>query len=265
MPIIEVSDSADPRLSDYVALRDTQLRQAVEAEHGLFIAEGEKVIRRAAEAGYPVRSLLLAPRWLDGLRDVIDRAAAAPCYVAADEVIEQVTGFHVHRGALAAMERRALPDVAEVLDGASRVVVLEDLVDHTNVGAIFRSAAAFGIDAILLSPRCADPLYRRAVKTSMGAVLAVPYSRVGSWYDAMETLRSAGFRVLALTPAADAVPLPEIPREGRVALVLGGEGHGLSPRWMRSADTRVVIPIEPGVDSLNVNAAAAIACFLLTG
>ncbi len=265
MAIVEVRDSGDTRLRDYVSLRDAQLRQAVEAEHGLFIAEGAKVVRRAAAAGYAVRSFLLAPRWLDGLRDVIDRSKDAPCYVAPDDVVEHVTGFHVHRGALAAMERRALPPVADVLAGASRVVVLEDLVDHTNVGAIFRSAAAFGIDGILLSPRCADPLYRRAVKTSMGAVFTVPYTRVDAWYDAMEMLRSSGFQVLALTPAADAVPLPQIVRSDKIALVLGGEGHGLSHRWMRSADARVVIPIEPGVDSLNVNAAAAIACFLLTG
>lgn len=264
MAIIEVSDAADARLRDYVSLRDAQLRRTVEAEHGLFIAEGEKIVRRAVRAGYTARSFLLARRWLEGLQDVIERSAA-PCYVAADDVVEQVTGFHVHRGALAAMERRPLPALDEALDGASRVVVLEDLVDHTNVGAIFRSAAAFGIDAVLLSPRCADPLYRRAVKTSMGAVLDMPHSRVGSWYHAMETLRSAGFQVLALTPAADAVPLAQMPLDGKVALVLGSEGHGLSRRWMRSADTRVVIPIEPGVDSLNVNAAAAIACFLLTG
>lgn len=263
MPIIEVADPADTRLHDYVALRDVELRQAVEAEHGLFIAEGEKVVRRAAEAGYAVRSFLLAPRWLDGLRDVIDAAGTAPCYVAPDDVIEQITGFHVHRGALAAMERHRLPNVADVLANATRVIVLEDLVDHTNVGAIFRSAAAFGMDAVLLSPRCADPLYRRAVKTSMGAVLTVPYARITSWFDAMEHLRAAGFQVLALTPADDAVPLPDVHLDRKVAIVLGGEGHGLSERWMRSADARVLIPIAPGVDSLNVSAAAAIAAYEL--
>ena len=263
MPIIEIADPADRRLRDYIALRDVQLRHAVEAEHGLFIAEGEKIVRRATAAGYQARSFLLASRWLDGLRDVIDSAATTPCFVAPEELIEQVTGFHVHRGALAAMERRPLPHLAHVLAGATRVVVLEDLVDHTNVGAIFRSAAAFGMDAVLLSPRCADPLYRRAVKTSMGAVLTVPYTRITSWFVAMEQLRTAGFQVLALTPADDAIPLSELHLGRKVAIVLGGEGHGLSERWMRSADARVVIPIAPGVDSLNVSAAAAVAAFLV--
>lgn len=264
--LVEVGDPADPRLRDYVDLRDTQLRRSIEAEHGIFIAEGEKVVRRAVEAGYPVRSLLMAPRWLDGLADVLDRAGDAPCFVLSEKLAEQVTGFHVHRGALASLLRRPLPSVEDVLTGASRVVVLEDIVDHTNVGAVIRSAAGLGIDAVLLSPRCADPLYRRALKVAMGAVFAMPYARMTDWYGGLDSLRARGFHVVALTPAADAVPLAEaVAGRPKVALVLGSEGPGLSHRWMTSADTRAAIPMARGVDSLNVGAAAAIACYVLAG
>jgi tRNA G18 (ribose-2'-O)-methylase SpoU len=258
-----IRDPEDPRLNDYVSLRDVALRTSLEAEHGLFLAEGEKVVRRAVEAGYPVRSFLMAPRWLDGLGDVLERAGEVPCYVADPQIVEQVTGFHVHRGALASMHRRPLQEVSEVVAGARKVVVLEDLVDHTNVGAIFRCAAAFRMDAVLLSPRCADPLYRRAIKVSMGAVFAVPYARIPDWYDGLAGLRQAGFQVLALTPAADAVPLTSVALAPRVAVVLGSEGAGLSERWMRSADMRVTIPIATDVDSLNVSAAAAVTCFVV--
>lgn len=258
-----VTTAADPRLADYVSLRDVELRTSVESVHGLFLAEGEKVVRRAVEAGYRVRSLLMAPRWLDSLQDVLGVAGDVPCYVADAAIIEQVTGFHVHRGALASLHRRALPAPDEVLHGARRIVVCEDLVDHTNVGAIFRSAAALDIDGILLSPRCADPLYRRAVKVSMGAVLTLPYTRLTSWYDALPAVRDAGFQVLALTPAPDAVPLDELPLGDRVALVLGTEGAGLSPRWMAAADARVTIPISSGIDSLNVSAAVAVAAYIV--
>lgn len=253
----------DPRLADYVSLRDVELRKSLEVEHGLFLAEGEKVVRRAVEAGYRVRSLLMAPRWLDTLGDVLDAAGDVPCYVADATVIEQVTGFHVHRGALASMHRRPLPAVTEVMATARSIVVCEDLVDHTNLGSIFRSAAALGLDGVLLSPRCADPLYRRAVKVSMGAVLTLPYARLENWYDALGQLRAAGFHVLALTPAADAVPLDEIPLGDRVALVLGTEGAGLSRRWLVTADARVTIPISRDIDSLNVSAAAAVAAYII--
>jgi tRNA G18 (ribose-2'-O)-methylase SpoU len=261
--LVEVTDRRDPRLLDYVALRDVALRRSLEAEHGLFLAEGEKVIRRAVGAGFAVRSVLLAPRWLDALSDVLAQVGDAPCYVAPDDVVEAVTGFHVHRGALASLRRRPETPVEDVLAGARSVLVLEDLVDHTNVGAIFRSAAALGIDAVLLSPRCADPLYRRSVKVAMGAVFSIPYARLPSWYDGVALLRTKGFRVLALTPAADAVPLEEVVTGERWALALGAEGPGLSPRWLASADAQVKIPLAPEVDSLNVAAAAAIACYAL--
>ncbi|WP_323794518.1 RNA methyltransferase, partial [Nocardioides sp.] len=206
--IVEIDDPGDPRLVDYRDLRDVQLRKSFESEHGLFLAEGEKVVRRALEAGHTARSFLMAPRWLEGLGDVLARSDA-PCYVLAESLAEEVTGFHVHRGALASLERRPLPDVATVLDGARSVLVLEDLVDHTNVGAVFRSAAALGFDAVLLSPRCADPFYRRAIKVGMGAVFALPWTRLPDWSTGLETVAAAGFTTVALTLADDAVPIEE--------------------------------------------------------
>jgi tRNA G18 (ribose-2'-O)-methylase SpoU len=262
--LTSVSDPADPRLADYVALRDVQLRQHLEVERGLFIAEGEKVIRRAVAAGYPVRSFLMASRWVDGLRDELAAAGDAPCFVVDEALAQQVTGFHVHRGALAALHRPALPTIDEAIAGAERIVVLEDIVDHTNVGAIFRSAAALGVDAALLSPRCADPLYRRAIKVAMGAVFAMPWTRLPEWYDALPALSAAGFTTVALTPAPDALDLADLADRvagERLCLVVGGEGHGLSQRWLSTADLRTAIPMAAGVDSLNVAAAAAIAFY----
>ena len=266
MPPVVVTDPEDPRLGDYLALTDVALRRAREPEEGLFVAEGEKVVRRALAAGYPMRSLLLEDKWVEALADVIE-AASAPVYVASRDLLEQVTGYLVHRGALAAMHRLPLPPVSALLAGARRAVVLEDLVDHTNVGSVFRSAAALGVDAVLLTPRCADPLYRRSVKVSMGAVFSVPYARLGGWPEGLEELRGAGLRLLALTPAPDAVALRglDLAALGRCALLLGSEGPGLSEPALAAADLRVRIPMSPGVDSLNVAAAAAIACYVLTG
>jgi tRNA G18 (ribose-2'-O)-methylase SpoU len=262
--LIEVSDAEDPRLQDYVRLRDVELRKSMEVDWGLFVAEGEKVIRRAVGTGHPVRSVLLTRRWLDSLADLL-AGLDAPVYVVSDVVMEGVTGFPVHRGALASMRRLPPRPVGEVFAAARRVVVLEDLIDHANVGAIFRCAAALGVEAVILSPRCADPLYRRAVKVSMGAVFAVPYARMTNWYGGLAELRAAGFELLALTPDQSAVPIDKVPRAPRTALLLGSEGDGLSSRWLREADRAVCIPMSPvamelGVDSLNVVAAAAIAC-----
>jgi len=274
-----VSDPADPRLTDYVRLTDAELRKSLEAEHGLFVAEGEKVIRRAAAAGYRVRSLLATEQKAADLADLA-AVCGSPAFVVPAAVAEQLTGYHVHRGALAAMDRRPLPPVTEVLAGARTALVLEDIVDHTNVGAIFRCAAALGVGAVIVSPRCADPLYRRSVKVSMGAVFAVPWARMTDWYGGLAAVRAAGFRLLALTPDPAAAPLgaagPEQPRSQppgqpgrrpgeRTALLLGTEGDGLSSRWLHEADQAVRIPMDPGaraagVDSLNVVAAAAIAC-----
>ncbi|MBO0891333.1 MAG: RNA methyltransferase [Acidothermales bacterium] len=263
--VVTVDDPADPRVADYVALTDVELRRHREVAEGLFVAEGEKVVRRALAAGHVPRSVLLAPRWLDRMADVL-ATVDAPVYVAAEDVLERISGYRVHRGPLAAMHRPALPDAGELVRAAGRVLVLEDVVDHANVGAVFRTAAAFGLDAVLLSPRCADPLYRRAVKVSMGAVLTLPWTRLPDWYAAPDLLRDAGLTVLALTPAPDALPLPAVPGEvlRRCALLLGTEGDGLSRHWQDAADLRVRIPIAAGVDSLNLAAAAAVACYAAT-
>ncbi|QBX57113.1 RNA methyltransferase [Nocardioides seonyuensis] len=260
--LVELDDPNDPRLGDYRDLRDVELRKHLEAEHGLFLAEGEKVVRRAVGAGYAPRSFLMAPRWVKGLSDVLEECDV-PCFVLPEALVEQVTGFHVHRGALASMERAALPSVEQVLTGARSVLVLEDIVDHTNVGAIFRSGAALGFDAVLLAPRCADPLYRRSVKVGMGAVFSTPWTRLPEWYDALPTLSAAGFTTVALTLAPDAVPIEDaVSGVDRLALVLGSEGHGLSSRWEASADRRAIIPMRAGIDSLNVAAASAVACYI---
>jgi len=285
--IVVVDDPSDPRLADYTRLTDVRLRTALEPAHGLFVAEGDKVIRRAVAAGYQVRSILVTRDKLAGLADLAS-ACPGPVYLVSDQAAEQVTGYRVHRGALASMARRALPTVTGLLSGAPlaadvsgaplaaelsggqpgwprRIVILEDLVDHGNVGGIFRCAAALGVDAVILSPRCADPLYRRAVKVSMGAVFAIPYARMSDWRGGLAEIRSAGFTLLALTPDQSAVPLDKLASAGRVALLLGTEGDGLSSRWRAEADTAVCIPMSAdamamGVDSLNVVAAAAIAC-----
>ena len=268
--VIQVDDPADPRLADYARLTDSSLRTSLEAAHGLFVAEGEKVIRRAIGAGYPMRSLLVTPDRLAGLADLAT-ACVGPVYVTPHDVAERITGYRVHRGALASMARRALPEVGAVVAGHRRILVLEDLVDHGNVGAIFRCAAALGVGAVVLAPRCADPLYRRAVKVSMGAVFAVPYARMTDWYGGLAGLRAAGFRLLALVPDQSTAALDRVARRaggGRVALMLGAEGDGLSSRWLHEADQSVCIPMSPdamalGVDSLNVVAAAAVACYAL--
>ncbi len=259
---VDILDPADARLGDYRDLRDVQLRQLLEVEHGLFLAEGEKVVRRAIEGRFVPRSFLMAPRWLDGLADVLEKCDA-PCYVVSESLAEEVTGFHVHRGALASMHRRPLRSMDEVLAQARTIVVIEDVMDHTNVGAIFRSAAALDIDAILLSPRCADPLYRRAIKVGMGAIFSMPWTRVEAWYDALPRLSARGYTTVALTLAEDAVAIEEaVSGVDRLALVLGSEGHGISAHWAQVADRRAIIPMNPQIDSLNVAAASAVACYV---
>lgn len=260
--VVELNDPADPRLTDYRDLRDVQLRQHFEVENGVFLAEGAKVVRRAVEAGFRPRSFLMAPRWLDDLDEVLS-SSDAPVYVLSEALIEQVTGFHVHRGALASLERRVLPSVDEVLAGARSVLVLEDLVDHTNCGAVFRSGAALGFDAVLLSPRCADPLYRRSIKVGMGAVFTMPWTRLPDWYDALPDLSARGFTTVALTLAPDAVPIEQaVAGVDKLALVLGSEGPGISERWQSAADRRAIIEMSAGIDSLNVAAASAVACYI---
>jgi tRNA G18 (ribose-2'-O)-methylase SpoU len=260
--LVRIEDPADVRLADYRDLRDVQMRKHLEAEHGLFLAEGEKVVRRAVEAGFAPRSFLMAERWLDGLSDVL-ATTDAPCFVMTEQLAEEVTGFHVHRGALASLERRPLLSLDEVLVAARSVLVLEDIVDHTNVGAIFRSGAALGFDAVLLSPRCADPLYRRSIKVGMGAVFTLPWTRLPDWHEGLTALSARGYTTVALTLADDATPVEEaVAGLDKVALVLGSEGHGLSTRWEQSADRRAIIPMREGIDSLNVAAATAVACYI---
>lgn len=261
--LIEIDDPADPALGDYVRLRDTQLRHSIEAEHGLFIAEGHKIIARALQAGHRPRSLMLAPRWWPGLRDLVgDREV--PVYLVSEALAEQVTGFHVHRGALGSFHRPAPRPVDDLL-GLRRLVVVEDLVDHTNLGAIIRCAAGLGWDGVLLSPRSADPLYRRSVKTAMGTVFDLPWARMDS-ADDLVRLKQAGATVVAMALAPGALTLADVAAqvEGRpVALLLGTEGAGLSADWLAAADLVATIPMARGVDSLNVAAAAAIACHTL--
>ncbi|WP_345203835.1 RNA methyltransferase [Fodinibacter luteus] len=262
-----ITDAQDERLVDYVGLTDVALRRRTEPERGLYIAESEKVIRRALAAGHRPRSYLMARRWLADLADLVERAEAAgiPVFVGEHEVIEGLTGFHLHRGALAAMHRPALPSLPEVLDGARRVLVLEDVVDHTNVGAVFRSAAALGVDAVLVTPRCADPLYRRAIRVSMGTVFQVPWTRTGPWPRGVERLRELGFTVAALALEDDSVALDVLAADPphRLALVLGTEGDGLSRHTVAAVDVTVRIPMRGGVDSLNVAAAGAVAAWAL--
>ncbi len=266
MPI-EVTTLTDERLRDYVGLTDVALRRRLEPEQGLFIAESEKVIRRALAAGYRPRSFVMARRWLADLADVVASAESdgVPVFVGEHGVLEELTGFHLHRGALAAMTRKPRPELSDVLARARRVFVLEDIVDHTNVGAIFRSAAALGVDAVLVTPRCADPLYRRAIRVSMGTVFQVPWTRIDPWPNGVATLGALGFTVAALALSPDSVSLDELaanPPE-RLALVLGTEGDGLSPRTLAAVDHVVRIPMGGGVDSLNVAAAGAVAAWAL--
>lgn len=264
MPLEYVDDSADPRLADFRNLTDTALRRMKEPRDGLYIAESVKVIQRAIAAGHEPRSVLTQRRWVEQVEAVLgDRDT--PVYVVADDVAEQLTGYAVHRGALASMHRPALSTVAEVLRGARLVLVLEDLIEHTNVGAAFRAAAGLGADAVLVSPRCADPLYRRSVKVSMGTVFQVPWTRIGGWTDAVSALHAADFQLAALALRDDAVPLAEYAadRPEKVALVLGTEGDGLSRTALAAADAVVTIPMRGGVDSLNVASAAAVALWAL--
>ncbi|MEU8837601.1 RNA methyltransferase [Streptomyces roseus] len=265
--LITVEDPDDPRLRDYTGLTDVELRRRREPAEGLFIAEGEKVIRRAKDAGYEMRSMLLSAKWVDVMRDVIDELPA-PVYAVTPELAERVTGYHVHRGALASMQRKPLPAADELLaaeaaEAGHRIAVFEGFVDHANLGAAFRSAAALGISAILLSPDCADPLYRRAIKVSMGSVFSVPYARLEQWPADLEKVREAGYRILAMTPSEKATPLDQVPPERfeRSAIMLGSEGHGLSTYALRAADEWVRIPMAEGIDSLNVAAASAVAFY----
>jgi tRNA G18 (ribose-2'-O)-methylase SpoU len=245
-PLVAVDDPADPRLADFVGLTDADLRRRV--EDAAFIVEGTLAIDRLLASPYPVRSLLVTSKWA-GQYESLD----APVYVASQEVMNAVAGFDIHRGALASAARLPLPPPSTLLAGARLVLGLEGINDHENMGALFRNAAAFGADAVVLSPDCCDPLYRRAVRVSLGHVLHVPFTV------APFDLAAPGFTTVALTPDPAATRLDDVPPLERVALLLGAEGPGLRADTLAHAELRVRIPMARGVDSLNVATAAAIA------
>ncbi|WP_159809567.1 TrmH family RNA methyltransferase [Cellulomonas citrea] len=266
---VTITDPDDPRLVDYVGLTDVALRTRVEPAGGLYIAESSTVLGRALAAGHRPRSVLCAPRWLADVEAMLDAAPVppgaddgpVPVYVAQEPVLEAITGFHVHRGALASMHRPTPLPLDEVLAGARRIAVLDGLVDHTNVGAALRACAAFGMDGVLITPTCADPLYRRSVRVSMGTVFQVPWTRVDPWPASVELLRAQGFVTAALALSDDSITLDALVADlpDRLALVLGSEGPGLSPATLAAADLVVRIPMAGDVDSLNVASAAAVA------
>ena len=265
--IIEIRDLAAPGLDVYARLTEAQLRNRLEPEKGIFIAESPKVILRALDAGIQPLSLLMERKQIDGpARDVLARCGDAPVYTADREVLAGLTGYALTRGVLCAMQRPALPGVEQLCAGARRVAVLEGIVDSTNVGAIFRSAAALHMDAVLLTPTCCDPLCRRAVRVSMGTVFQVPWGRIGQdaadWPDAgLARLNRLGFATAAMALSDDSVRIddPRLAAEPRLAIVLGTEGDGLAPRTIAGCDYTVRIPMSHGVDSLNVAAASAVA------
>ncbi len=280
--LIPINDLDDPRLLDYTHLTDVALRRKLETDHGLYMAESTKVIMRAIQAGHTPRSFLTDARWLADLQPWIEQATGSadggdlPVFIGEEEKLQQITGFHLHRGALAAMNRPALADPVDLVrtaragGPARRIVILEGLVDHTNVGAIFRSAAALGVDAVLVSDDCGDPLYRRSVRVSMGTVFQIPWTRIHEWPRSIERLHQAGITTAALALRDDAMALNEFARlkectgeDSRVALIMGTEGDGLKQRTISAASYAVTIPMAGHVDSLNVAAASAVACWEL--
>lgn len=261
MRVERIDDLAAPELFDYTGLTDVELRKVREPAEGLYLAESPKVIERALRAGHRPRSVLLLEEWLPRVEPLLAGHPDVPVYVGESAQLQSLTGFHLHRGAIASMHRPAARDPLELLRASKRVVVLEDLADHTNVGAVFRSVAALGADGVLLTPACADPLYRRAVRVSMGAVLQVPWARLPEWPIAGPLIRDAGFELAAFALRDDAEDLAAfvsaVPE--RLALLFGTEGEGLSRRALASATRTVMIPMDHGVDSLNVATAAAVA------
>lgn len=254
---IDITDPSDPRLNDFVGLRDAQLRRSGDR----FIAEGYKIIERSFAAGCRPRSLLLQPRWLPGLDPLLAQYPDVPVYIASEALIEQVSGFHVHRGALGSFERPAEADW-DCLLSARRLILCEEVVDHANTGAIIRVAAGLGWDGVLVTVGGADPLYRRAIKSSMGASLELPWRRMDADAD-LARLKGAGFRIVASTLSERAVDLAGYEAPEKLALLLGTEGSGLSDAWLSAADDLVTIPMTDPVDSLNVAAAAAILAYQL--
>jgi tRNA G18 (ribose-2'-O)-methylase SpoU len=286
MQFITISTVDDPRVEAYTSLTEMQLRNRLEPAKGVFIAESPKVIERALAAGREPLSLLVEEPWLDGMRDTFAFIDAhwgdeIDVYVASPEQLKSLTGYRLHRGALCAMRRWPLPSVAEICRNAHRVAVMEDIVDHTNVGALMRSAAALDIDAVLVTPSCGDPLYRRAARVSMGTVFQIPWTRITGFnedgtqdrhywpFRGIDELASLGFTTVAMALEDDSIPLDELTRRlhspaedpshiDRLALIFGTEGDGLSRHTIARADLTVRIPMSHGVDSLNVAASSAV-------
>lgn len=263
--VTELDSAQHPGLDDYLNLTDVALRKKLEPTGGLYLAESEKVITRAIAAGHQPRSLLTQPKFLKQAERLLVTWPDTPVYVAEEELLTQLTGYRMHRGVLAAMHRPEPTDPNELLANASTVLVLENIVDHTNVGAAFRNAAALGADAVLVSKECADPLYRRSVRVSMGTVLQIPWARLPVWPQAGELFTRHGFETVALALDPKAIPIREYAavRAPRVALMLGTEGRGLSSQALHTADRTVIIPMQHGVDSLNVAATSAVALYAL--
>lgn len=264
MPVLEITDLSDPRLADYAHATDVALKKARGTEHGLYLAESLLVFERALRAGHRPRSVLaLGSTAADATALLGD--TEVPVFVGPGDLLAELTGYVLHRGLIASMHRPALPDPDELLDGARRVVILEDVADPTNVGAIFRSAGGIGADAILVTPRCSDPFYRRSIRVSMGTVLQVPWTRVGDWDATRALLTRHGFHVAALALTPDAVSLRDVRSADheRLALVLGAEGDGLTDAAIAASDSVVKIPMKHGIDSLNVAAASAVAMWAL--
>lgn len=262
--IIRIDDPHDPALRDYRDLTDVALRRITEPQEGLYLAESSKVIARAIDAGHRPRSVLLTEKWRAGIESILGDIDA-PIYMGSPEVLETITGFNMHRGALASMNRPVLPSVSSVIEHAQRVVIVEDIVDHTNIGAIFRAVVGLGADAVLVTPRCADPLYRRSIRVSMGAVLQIPWTRLPEWPQAAEVLHEHGFTIAALALDDDAVDLAAFAHNApeKVAILVGTEGDGLSRNALQGADVTVTIPMSGGIDSLNVAAACSVALWAL--
>jgi tRNA G18 (ribose-2'-O)-methylase SpoU len=261
MRVIEIHDPADPRLADFRDLMDADVRAD---RRGVVIAEGVNVVQRLAGSSYATRAVVGVPSRIAELTPVLG-PLDVPVYVVDKWVLSAVVGFRVTRGVMASADRPAPPDLAALLTSAGRVAVLEALNDFENLGALFRNAAGFGLDAVLLDPRCADPLYRRSVRVSMGHVLRMPFAVLPEpWPDALQTVRAHGLRLLALTPDASAMRLRDLPRPERWAVLLGAEGPGLTAGALALADERVCIPMAAGVDSLNVATAGAVAFAQLT-
>ena len=265
--LVELTDLDCPELDVYARLTEGELRRRREPEKGIFIAESPKVIGRALDAGYEPLSLLAERRLLEGpAAELLARCGDIPVYTGPRELLAGLTGYTLTRGVLCAMRRRPLPTVEALCANARRIAVLESIVDSTNVGAIFRSAAALGVDAVLATPTCSDPLYRRAVRVSMGTVFQVPWTYIGRRPDqwpgeGLERLRALGFRTAAMALSDNSVPVdhPPLRETERLAIVLGTEGDGLSPATIAACDYTVRIPMRRGVDSLNVAAASAVA------